>query len=47
MLIQHKVRNPLKNWQVNRDQIGFIGQGLQRPECILTEGGFIAEWTLF
>ena len=37
MTIQHKTRNPLKGWQVNREDIGFLGQGLQRPECILTE----------
>ena len=29
--------NPIKNWQVNRDDIKFIGKNLQRPECILTE----------
>jgi gluconolactonase len=31
------MRNPLKNWQVNREDIGYLGQNLQRPECILTE----------
>lgn len=29
--------NPLRGWQVDRKQIQFIGTGLQRPECILTE----------
>ena len=29
--------NPIKNWQVNRDDIKFIGKNLQRPECILAE----------
>jgi sugar lactone lactonase YvrE len=29
--------NPLKGWQVDRDSIGFIGQDLQRPECIIAE----------
>jgi gluconolactonase len=29
--------NPLKGWQVDRDSISFVGQGLQRPECILAE----------
>lgn len=37
MLIQHKFPNPLKGWSVNREEIQFIGEGLQRPECILTE----------
>lgn len=37
MLIQHKSVNPLKDWSVNREEIQFIGEGLQRPECILTE----------
>ncbi len=32
-----KQNNPLRNWQVNRDEIKFIGKDLQRPECILTE----------
>jgi len=29
--------NPLQGWQVDRDAISFVGQGLQRPECILAE----------
>lgn len=29
--------NPLVGWQVDRSQIQFIGQDLQRPECILAE----------
>jgi sugar lactone lactonase YvrE len=29
--------NPLKNWQVDRNAIQFIGRDLQRPECILAE----------
>jgi sugar lactone lactonase YvrE len=29
--------NPLKNWQVDRSTIQFIGHDLQRPECILAE----------
>lgn len=29
--------NPLAGWQVNRDDIRFIGEGLERPECILAE----------
>jgi gluconolactonase len=29
--------NPLKNWHVDRSSIQFIGQDLQRPECILAE----------
>ncbi len=29
--------NPLKGWQVARDNIQFIGKDLQRPECILAE----------
>ncbi len=29
--------NPLKNWQVNRSSIQYLGQDLQRPECILAE----------
>jgi len=37
MLIKHHSPNPLKGWQVNRESIGFLGQNLQRPECILTE----------
>lgn len=37
MLIQERQKNPLKGWQVNRDDIRFLGRDLQRPECILTE----------
>ncbi|GAA4467040.1 hypothetical protein GCM10023189_49990 [Nibrella saemangeumensis] len=37
MLIRHNAPNPLKNWQVNRNDIRFLGRNLQRPECILTE----------
>jgi sugar lactone lactonase YvrE len=37
MLIRSKSVNPLKDWQVNRDEIRFLGKDLQRPECILTE----------
>ncbi len=29
--------NPLKNWQVNRADIQYIGHDLQRPECVLAE----------
>ncbi len=29
--------NPLKNWQVDPDKIRYIGENLQRPECIITE----------
>jgi sugar lactone lactonase YvrE len=29
--------NPLQNWRVNRDEILFVGENLQRPECILAE----------
>ena len=29
--------NPLQGWQVDRKSIRTIGQGLQRPECILAE----------
>lgn len=31
------LQNPLKNWQVNREEIQYLGHDLQRPECILTE----------
>jgi sugar lactone lactonase YvrE len=37
MLIQNQQRNPLKNWQLQREDIQYLGQELQRPECILTE----------
>ena len=30
-------RNPLKGWQVDRSMIRQVGQGLQRPECVLAE----------
>lgn len=30
-------KNPLIGWQVDRSQIQFVGQDLQRPECILAE----------
>ncbi len=38
--------NPLDGFQVNREEIRYIGQGLQRPECILADacGGTIAPW---
>ena len=29
--------NPLKGFQIGRDDLQFIGSGLQRPECILAE----------
>jgi len=29
--------NPLLGWRVNRDEITFVGTGLQRPECVLAE----------
>lgn len=29
--------NPLKGWQVRREDIRFLGHDLQRPECILAE----------
>lgn len=37
MLIKLNTPNPLSNWQVNREEIQFLGKNLQRPECILTE----------
>jgi hypothetical protein len=37
MLIQNKIINPLKGFNVNRDDIKYLGKDLQRPECILTE----------
>lgn len=30
-------KNPLRNWQVDREKIQMTGHGLQRPECILAE----------
>lgn len=36
--LQPKLKqNPLKNWQVNRADIQYLGQDLQRPECVLAE----------
>jgi sugar lactone lactonase YvrE len=32
-----KANNPLRGWQVDRSAIRWVGQGLQRPECILAE----------
>ncbi|NTI78519.1 SMP-30/gluconolactonase/LRE family protein [Rhizobium rhizogenes] len=29
--------NPLRNWQLDRASIRYIGEGLERPECILAE----------
>jgi gluconolactonase len=29
--------NPLDDWTLQRSDIGFVGQDLQRPECILAE----------
>lgn len=29
--------NPLRGWQVERDAIRFVGQDLQRPECIIAQ----------
>jgi sugar lactone lactonase YvrE len=31
------LQNPLKNWQVRREDIQYLGHDLQRPECVLTE----------
>ena len=33
----HRSSNPLIGWTVDRGAIRTIGQGLQRPECILAE----------
>src|SRR5258706_7303597 len=33
----NKSSNPLIGWTVDRNAIKSIGQGLQRPECILAE----------
>lgn len=33
----NKQPNPLVGWQVDRSRIRTIGEGLQRPECILAE----------
>jgi sugar lactone lactonase YvrE len=32
-----KADNPIKDFTLNREDAGFIGQDLQRPECILAE----------
>ena len=32
-----RIPNPLAGWQVDRSQIRFVGEGLERPECILAE----------
>ena len=32
-----KTSNPLAGWQVDRSAIRNVGEGLQRPECILAE----------
>ena len=37
MLLTSKIINPLKGFQVNPDDIKYLGKDLQRPECILTE----------
>lgn len=38
------MENPLKNWNIDRSTIKYLGQDLQRPECILaTKDGCI--WT--
>ncbi len=37
MLINSRIINPLKGFQVNPDEIKMLGKDLQRPECILTE----------
>ena len=29
--------NPLRGWQVERDDIRFVGRDLQRPECIIAQ----------
>jgi sugar lactone lactonase YvrE len=29
--------NPIKDFALNRERVKFVGQGLQRPECILAE----------
>jgi sugar lactone lactonase YvrE len=30
-------RNPLEGWEVDRDSIRYLGENLERPECILAE----------
>lgn len=37
MFHRQKSPNPLKSWTLHREDIHFLGEGLQRPECILTE----------
>lgn len=32
-----KQNNPLRGWQVDRNAVSWVGNGLQRPECILAE----------
>jgi sugar lactone lactonase YvrE len=32
-----KANNPIKDFTLNREDAGFIGQDLQRPECILAD----------
>jgi sugar lactone lactonase YvrE len=32
-----KADNPIKDFTLNKEEAGFIGQDLQRPECILAE----------
>ncbi len=32
-----KARNPIKDFEISPDQVGYIGSNLQRPECILAE----------
>jgi sugar lactone lactonase YvrE len=31
--------NPLRGWSVDRAQVTFVGEDLQRPECVLAEPG--------
>ena len=35
--MRSSAKNLLKGWSVDRSQVGYIGQDLQRPECILAE----------
>ena len=32
-----KTSNPLYGFEINPDEITYVGEGLQRPECILAE----------
>ena len=32
-----KTTNPLYGFEINPEEITFVGEGLQRPECILAE----------